>query len=67
MSGLVVRLILLTIGLGVTEIALTGVFNPGGLADWLLLLIVGLPLLVGGTLGFLAPILGTHTDERTQQ
>lgn len=67
MIGLLLRLGLLTVGLGATEIALTGVFSRGGIGDWGLLLLVGLPLLIIGTLGFLIPILGTRTDERTEQ
>lgn len=65
MAGIVLRLLLLAGGLGVTEIALTGLFSRAELTDWLLLLLVGLPLLVAGTRGFLGPMLGAHSDERT--
>jgi L-cystine uptake protein TcyP (sodium:dicarboxylate symporter family) len=65
MASVLVRLVFLTVGLGVTEIALTGIFGSGSLASWLLLIAIGLPLLVGGTLGFLTPMFDVRHDERT--
>lgn len=67
MAALLLRLLFLTGGLGVTEIALTGLFGRAGLGDWLLLLVVGFPLLVAGTAGILSPAWGSQAHEGTER
>jgi hypothetical protein len=58
MAAVLFRLILLTIGLGVVEIGLGSGLVQGSLAGWALVLLVGLPLIVAGSAGFMAPLLG---------
>ena len=66
MVGLLLRLALLTAGLALTEIALTGVFTSGAPADWLRLG-GGLLLVIAGTYGFLTPLLSGRQHERTRR
>lgn len=58
MAAVLFRLILLAVGLGVIEIGLGSGLAEGSLAGWALVLLVGLPLVVAGTAGFMVPLLG---------
>lgn len=58
MAAVVFRLALLTIGLGAVEIGLGGALVEGSLAGWALTLLVGIPLIFAGSVGFMAPLLG---------
>ncbi len=58
MAAVLLRLILLAVGLGVVEIGLGSGLVEGSLIGWALVLLVGLPLVVAGTYGFMAPLLG---------
>ena len=58
MGAVVFRLVLLAVGMGVAEIGLGGALVEGSLWSWGLLLLVGLPLIVAGSAGFMAPLLG---------
>ena len=57
MAAVAFRLALLAAGMGAVEIGLGEALVRGSLVGWLLLL-VGLPLIVAGTAGFMAPLLG---------
>ena len=58
MAPVLLRVILLAVGFGVVEIGLGGGLVEGSLAGWALLSLVGLPLIVAGSAGFMAPLLG---------
>lgn len=58
MATVVLRLILLALGMGAVEIGLGSGLVEGSLAGWGLALLVGLPLIVAGSAGFIAPLLG---------
>jgi hypothetical protein len=57
MAAILLRLAFLAIGLGAVEIGLPGALVGGSLAGWILVLLVGLPLIVAGSAGFMAPLL----------
>ena len=61
MAAVLFRLALLTAGLGLVEIGLGGALASGSLVDWSLVLLVGLPLIVAGSAGFMAPVVGRRT------
>ena len=66
MAAVVFRLILLAVGLGVVEIGLGSGLVEGSLAGWALVLLVGLPLVVAGSAGFMVPLLGgPQTKDRS--
>jgi len=52
------RILLLTAGLAIVEIGLSGALVAGALTDWALVLLVGIPLVVAGSAGFMVPLLG---------
>lgn len=58
MAAIIFRLALLAGGMGAVEIGLGGALVEGSLAGWALTLLVGLPLIVAGSAGFMAPFLG---------
>ena len=58
MAAVVFRLALLAAGMGAVEIGLGEALVRGSLVGWALVLLVGLPLIVAGTAGFMAPLLG---------
>ena len=58
MAAVVFRLILLALGLGALEIGLGSALVDGSPVSWALVLLVGLPLVVAGSAGFMAPLLG---------
>lgn len=58
MTDVLLRLILLAAGLGAVEIGLGSALVNGSLASWALVLLVGLPLIVAGSAGFMTPLLG---------
>lgn len=57
MAAIVVRLLLLAAGLGVTEIGLGSALVRGALSDWALVL-TGLVVIVAGSAGFMVTLLG---------
>lgn len=61
MAALLFRLTLLVIGMGAVEIGLGDAMVDGSLLGWALTLLIGLPLIVAGSFGFMAPLLGGHT------
>ena len=58
MAAILFRLALLAGGMAAVEIGLGGGLVEGSLAGWGLVLLVGLPLIVAGSAGFMAPLLG---------
>ncbi len=58
MAAVIFRLTLLVAGMGALEIGLGDALIKGSLASWALVLLVGLPLIVAGSAGFMAPLLG---------
>lgn len=65
MAAVLFRLILLAVGLGVIEIGLGSRLAEGSLAGWALVLLVGLPLVVAGSAGFMVPLLGGPKQKGT--
>ena len=55
---------MLTAGLGLAEIGLGEAASRGSVVGWALLLLVGLPLIVGGTVGLIGPFLATGRRRR---
>jgi len=58
MAAVLFRLLVLAAGLGAIEIGLGWALVEGSLVGWALVLIVGLPLIVAGSAGFMVPLLG---------
>lgn len=58
MAAILFRLGLLTGGMAALEIGLGNALAEGSVAAWALVLLVGLPLLVAGSAGFIVPLLG---------
>ena len=58
MAAVLFRLGLLALGMGAVEIGLGDALVRGSLAGWALVLLIGLPLIVAGSAGFMAPLLG---------
>ncbi|OGO58197.1 MAG: hypothetical protein A2V85_14630 [Chloroflexi bacterium RBG_16_72_14] len=58
MAAVLFRVGLLAVGMDVVEIGLGDALVTGSLLDWALVLLVGLPLIVAGSAGFMAPLLG---------
>ena len=64
MTAVIFRLALLAGGMGAVEIGLGGALVEGSPTGWALTLLVGLPLIVAGSAGFMAPLLGRAETER---
>ena len=58
MAAVLFRVLLLAGGMGMVEIGLGPAVAEGSLAGWALVLLVGLPLIVVGSAGFMGPLLG---------
>ncbi len=58
MAALLFRVTLLALGMGVIEIGLGSALFEGSLVHWAIVLLVGLPLIVAGTAGFIGPLFG---------
>lgn len=58
MIAVLFRLALLAAGLGLVEIGLGDGLGGGSPLGWGIALLVGLPLLVAGSAGFIGPLLG---------
>lgn len=58
MAAILFRLVLLALGMGLIEIGLGPALIESSVAGWLLVLVVGVPLTVAGSAGFIAPLLG---------
>ena len=58
MAAVLFRLGLLALGMGAVEIGLGDALVRGSAVGWVLVLLVGLPLIIAGSAGFMAPLLG---------
>ena len=58
MTAVLFRLGLLALGMGAVEIGLGDALVRGSVVGWALVLLVGLPLIIAGSAGFMAPLLG---------
>ena len=65
MAAILFRLALLTAGMAAVEIGLGGALVEGLVAGWVLVLVVGLPLIIAGSAGFIAPLLGGAKQKGT--
>lgn len=61
MTRTLFRLAVLVTGMAAVEIGLGDALLGGSLAVWALVVLVGLPLIVAGTAGFMVPLLGGRT------
>lgn len=58
MRAIVLQLALLAVGLGAVEIGIGEALVKGSALGWGLVVLVGLPGIVAGSAGFIAPLLG---------
>lgn len=58
MAAVLLRLAAIAGGMGAVEIGLGSALVQGSIAGWLLVLLVGLPLIVAGSAGFMTPLFG---------
>ncbi len=58
MAAVLFRVIMLAVGMGIIEISLGGALLQGSIIDWAIVILVGLPLIVAGSAGFIGPLLG---------
>ena len=58
MAAALLRIGLLSVGMAAIEIGLGPALAEGSFAGWMLVLLVGLPLIVAGSAGFMVPLLG---------
>lgn len=65
MIAVVFRLVLLAAGMATVEIGLGSALVEGSIGGWALVLLVGLPLIVAGSAGFMAPLLGGAREKGT--
>jgi hypothetical protein len=65
MAAVAFRLALLAAGMAAAEIGLGEALVHGSLVGWGLVVLVGLPLIVAGTAGFMAPLLGGPNQKGT--
>ncbi len=57
MAAVLFRLALLTLGMAAVEIGLGDALVTGSVSGWVLVVLVGLPLIVAGSAGFIVPLL----------
>jgi hypothetical protein len=62
MGGVLLRLTLLALGMGLIEIGLTDALGKGSLAGWGLVFLAGFPLVLVGTAGVIGPLFGIRRD-----
>ena len=58
MARIIVRLALLSGGMAAVEIGLGSALVAGSIVGWALVLLIGFPMLIGGSAGFMVPLLG---------
>ena len=63
MIAIVFRLALLAAGMAAVEVGLGSALVERSLGAWVLVLLIGLPLIVAGSAGFMAPLLGGATQK----
>ncbi len=65
MIAIIFRLGLLAGGMAIVEIGLGDALVNGSLGGWALVLLIGLPMIVAGSAGFMAPLLGGARQKGT--
>ena len=65
MIAVIVRLVLPATAMAAVETGLGNALIEGSIAGWALTLPIGLPLIVAGSAGFMAPLLGGATEKGT--
>ena len=65
MTAILLRLALLTVGMAAVEIGLGDALVAGSVGGWALVFLVGLPSIVAGSAGFMAPLLGAAKQKGT--
>lgn len=65
MIAIAFRLVLLAAGMAAIEIGVGSAPVEGSLGGWALVLLIGLPLIVAGSAGFMAPLLGGAREKGT--
>ena len=65
MIAIIFRLGLLAAGMATVEIGLGGALVEGSVGGWVLILLFGLPMVVAGSAGFMAPLLGGARQKGT--
>ena len=63
MMAILFRVALLTVGMAAVELGLIPAMATGSTGDWALVLLVGLPLIVAGSAGFIGPLLGGRASK----
>lgn len=63
MGAILLRLVLLAGGMAAVEIGIGSALVDGSPASWGLAVLVGLPLIVAGSAGFMVPLLGGRTKK----
>lgn len=63
MAAILFRLGLLAVGMGTLEVGIGDGLAHGSVAGWALALLVGLPLIVAGSAGFMVPLLRGTTKK----
>lgn len=63
MIAILLRVALLALGAGAVEIGIVPALATGSLIDWALVLVVGLPLIIAGSAGFMGPLFGGPVSE----
>ena len=58
MAAVLFRVSLLALGMGIIEISLGGALLQGSIVGWAIVILIGLPLVVAGSAGFIGPLLG---------
>ncbi len=67
MIAILFRVALLTVGLAAVELGLVPALAAGSVGGWGLVLVVGLPLIVAGSAGFIGPLLGATSKGGTRR
>lgn len=63
MAAIVFRLGLLTGGMAAVEIGLGSALAEGSVVGWALVLLIGLPMLIAGSAGFIVPLLSGANEK----
>ena len=63
MMAILFRVALLTVGMAAVELGLIPALATGSVGAWALVLLVGLPLIVAGSAGFIGPLLGGRASK----
>lgn len=64
MIAILFRVAMLAVGAGAVEIGIVPAIATGSLIDWALVLVVGAPLIIAGSAGFIGPLLGGPVEKK---